>query len=199
MNIPLQQQVFTPEDLLTMPDGDRFELVDGKLVEQDMGALSSHVAGELFLCLGLFLRSHRLGWVFPADTTYQCFPGRPNVVRKPDVSFIRLGRLPNEELPGGHIRIASDLAAEVVSPKDLFYEVEEKVAEYRSAGVSLIWVIVPPTRTVLIRRGDGTASEVGPDGELDGEGVLPGFRCRVADLFRTPVTPAAPSTPTAGE
>ena len=28
---------YTPEDLLRMPDGDRYELVDGQLVERKMG------------------------------------------------------------------------------------------------------------------------------------------------------------------
>jgi hypothetical protein len=39
---------------------------------------------------------------------------------------------------------------------------------------------------VLIRRADGTADEVSEQGELDGEDVLPGFRCRVAELFQPP-------------
>ena len=30
---------------------------------------------------------------------------------------------------------------------------------------------------------DGTARRHGPQGELDGEHVVPGFHCRVADLF----------------
>jgi hypothetical protein len=40
------QTQYTPEDLLTMPDGDRYELVDGELVERNMSALSSFVAGR---------------------------------------------------------------------------------------------------------------------------------------------------------
>jgi Uma2 family endonuclease len=186
MNLLLPQPTYTADDLLRMPDGDRFELVDGKLVEMHMGAESSYVGGELYYHLRAHCRTALLGWVFPADTSYQFIPGRPNLVRKPDVSFIRLGRLPNETLPPGHIRIAPDLAVEVVSPNDLYYEVEEEVAEYRSAGVRLIWVVVPPTRTVLVRRLDGSIAEVGEAGELDGEDAVPGFRCPVRDLFLPP-------------
>ncbi len=192
MQILKNEDTYTAEDLLWMDDGDRYELVDGKLVELHMGADSSYVGGWLYYLLLGFCGSPPRGWVLPADTSYQFLPDRPNMVRKPDVSFIRLGRLPNEQLPGGHIRLAPDFVAEVVSPNDLYYEVEEKVKEYRSAGVRLVWVVVPPTRTVLVRRLDGTAAEVGEQGELDGEDVIPGFRCRVADLFVRP-TPPAPS------
>lgn len=190
MNMLVPQDSWTAEDFLRLPDSSGFELVDGKLVEMNMGAASSYTGGLLFWLLAGFCNNPFRGWVFPADTSYQILPGRANVVRKPDVSFIRRGRLPNETVPEGHLRVAPDLVAEVVSPNDLFYEVEEKVAEYRSAGVPLVWIICPPTKTVLIRRLDGTSSEVGENGDLDGEQVVPGFRCRVADLFPSPIPPA---------
>ena len=40
-------KTYTPEDLLTMPDGDRYELVGGHLVERNVSALSSLVAGKV--------------------------------------------------------------------------------------------------------------------------------------------------------
>src|SRR5262249_31147920 len=120
MNTVAAPPPFTPEDLLALPDGDSFELVNGHLVERHMGAESSWIGGELYRLIGTYCRENQSGWVWPADGSYQCFPDRPNLVRKPDVSFIRRGRLPGEQLPRGHIRIQPDLAVEVVSPKDLF-------------------------------------------------------------------------------
>ena len=114
---------YTAEDLLTMPDGDLYELVDGQLVERDMGTESNWIAGKLFRLIADYAESNGLGWGLPTDNSYQCFPGRPNQVRKPDVSFIRLGRLPNEKLPRGHCRIAPDLVAEVISPNDFYADV----------------------------------------------------------------------------
>ena len=192
MNLLVPQPSYTADDLLTLPEGDRFELVDGRLVEKDMGARSSHVGGELAYLLKVFNHPNPVGWVLPADASYQFLPDRPNLVRKPDVSFIRLGRLANEELPTGHIRLAPDLAVEVVSPNDLYYEVEEKVREYRQAGVRLVWIVAPPSRSVLVRRLDGTIAEVHEGDELSGEDVVPGFRCRVADVFHVPARPQQP-------
>ena len=71
----------------------------------------------------------------------------------------------------------------MVSPNETYEEVEAKVAEYRSAGVKLIWVISPKSRTVVIRRLDGTCAELNEAGTLSGEDVLPGFACPVAELF----------------
>jgi Uma2 family endonuclease len=188
MNLLLPQPVITADDLLAMPDGDSYELVDGKPVERHMGSESSYVGGRLLRLLGNYCESPFLGWVFPADTSFQMLPQRPNLVRKPDVSFVRAGRFPDETLPAGHARLAPDLAVEVVSPNDTYYEVASKVAEYRAAGVRLVWIVIPPTRTVQIRRIDGTLAEVGEEGELSGEDVIPGFRCPVRELFQLPTT-----------
>lgn len=191
MNQLLRMPTYTPEDLLKMPDGDRYELVDGVLVEHNMSTMACWIAGELLVILSTFCRANRLGWVFPPDTTFRCFPSRPNNVRKPDVSFIRRGRFPNEILPTqGHTLLVPDLAVEVVSPNDEFEKVVSKVQEYLGAGVRLVWVVSPLTRTVLIYRADGSISGVRDGGELDGEDVVPGFRCPVRDLF-PPDEPAA--------
>ena len=109
---------YTPEDLLAMPDGKSYELVDGRLVERNMGAKSSRVGGRLHLRLDPFCEEHNLGIVWPADNGYQCFPHAPGLVRKPDVSFVRSGRLPGDIEPDGWVKIPPDLAVEVVSPND---------------------------------------------------------------------------------
>ena len=44
---------YTPEDLLTLPDTGRYELIDGQLVERNMGAKSSYLAARLLRLLGL--------------------------------------------------------------------------------------------------------------------------------------------------
>jgi Uma2 family endonuclease len=181
----------TPEDLLALPDGDLFELVDGQLVERNMGIKSSWVGGRLITRLELFLEANGLGWVFPADSGYRCFPGRPNMVRKPDVSVVRRDRVPDALLPDGDFKIPPDLAVEVVSPNDLYAEVEKKVEEYLQVGVRLIWVIDPENRKVRIHRADRTLTDVRADGELNGEDVVPGFHCRIAELL--PPVPPTPS------
>lgn len=176
---------YRADDLLRMPEGDRYELVDGRLVEIDMGALSSWVGGTLHGMFHIYSDKGRNGWAFPADAGLQCFPDDPEKVRRPDAFFVRRGRFPNEQIPDGFVKLAPDVAAEVVSPSDNYYAVDEKVWEYLRAGVRLVWVINPRNRTVLAYRGpQGDTSLFRESDELTGEDVLPGFRCRVADLFQ---------------
>ncbi len=190
MNVELMQREYTPEDLLPMPGGENFELVNGRLVERHRGVLARWVAGELIRVLGNHCSQHRLGWIFPGgDTGYQGFPGSPRTVRKPDVSFVRYGRFSDEQLPDGYARLAPDLAAEVTSPNDEYEQVLEKIEEYLRAGVRLVWVISPRNRIVHVYRANGSVHVLHENDDLDGEDVVPGFRCPVPDLFPHP--PAA--------
>jgi Uma2 family endonuclease len=177
---------FSPDELLTLPDADAYELVGGELVERKMGAKSSFIAGKVYARLERFCDDQRLGWVFPEGTSFRCFPDEPDKVRRADVSFIRFGRLAREQLPEGHLRTAPDLAVEVVSPNDLAYDVDSKVEDYLQAGVRLVWVVNPATRTVRVHRPDGPGATLRADDELTGGEVLPGFRCSIRDLFVLP-------------
>jgi Uma2 family endonuclease len=193
---------YTPEDLLAMPDEKSYELVDGQLVERKMGAESSEVGGNLFLRLAPFCREHDLGKVWPADNGFQCFPHDRGRVRKPDVSFVKRGRLPGDISPKGWIKIPPDLAVEVVSPNDLVEELEEKLDDYHKARVPLVWVIHPDQRRARVFRLDGPIVELGEDDELSGEDIIPGFRCPLREILprRAPAeepgtTPAGPNGP----
>jgi Uma2 family endonuclease len=168
-----------------------FELVDGEPVEKKMGGESSFVGGRLLHLIGCHLDVQPLGWALPGDTGYRCFPNRPKFVRKPDVSFIRFGRLAGERIPTGDITIQPDLAVEVVSPNDLYDEVDRKISEYLDVGVRLVWVINPPSQTVHTYRPDGTARRLRATDTLDGADVLPGFQVAVSELFRTPTPPVS--------
>jgi Uma2 family endonuclease len=178
---------YTPEALLAMPDGDQYELVHGELVERPIGFRSSYIGGELFGLLREHCRQHQLGWVVPSDAGYQCFPDDPGKVRKPDVSFIQAARLAPEDAPEGWVRIAPDLAVEVVSPNDLFEAVTLKVREYLAAGVRLVWVIDTATRMAYVYPHERRGEILTQDDTLSGEDVVEGFQCRVADLFAPPV------------
>jgi Uma2 family endonuclease len=177
---------YTPEEFALLPGADGFELVDGKLEEKRMGAESGWVAGILYGYLFAYLVENPLGYLFPADVGYQCFPFSPGMVRKPDASFIRLDRLGPQGPPKGWITIAPDLAIESLSPGDLASEIDTKVQQYLRAGVKVVWVIQPEIRTVLVNRADRTTARLFEEDSLDGEDLLPGFRCQVANIFQLP-------------
>ena len=183
MNAVAEMTAITPETLLAMPDEKDFELVKGELVERNMGSMSSWVASELLFLLRYYLKDHPIGLVFGADNGFQCFPDDPRKVRKPDVSFVRGDRLPGGIPPEGYLKVAPDLAVEVLSPNDLAIDVDRKVAEYLGAGVGLVWVVNPDVRIVRAHRPGGASAWLTEHDQLVGDDVLPGFSISVAALF----------------
>ena len=181
---------YSPEDLLIMLDGERYELVNGQLQEKPMSGLSSWVGAEVVRRLGNFVVEHDLGWVFGSDAGFQCFPESPNKVRKPDASFVAKHKLPGG--PGdGHLRVAPDLAVEVASPNDSLRDTDQKVEEYLAAGVRSVWLINPTVRVVQVIRSTGPIQRLHDSNELTEPDVLPGFSCHVRDLL----PPATSTTP----
>ena len=183
MSLATEKPIFTLAQFSRMPDGIGFEVVEGELRDRNMSSLSSYIGGTVYFLLRGHVTAQRLGWVFPADNGYQCFPESPQTLRRPDVSFVRIERLNAEDIRDGWLRVVPDLVVEVVATHDLAYELEAKIDQYLRVGVPLIWVVIPPTRTVRIVRGDGSSALVRAGEELTGETIVPGFRCVVADLF----------------
>jgi Uma2 family endonuclease len=178
------ESLVTPEELLLLPDAVGYELLGGQLVERNVSHESSWIGGELYRLLANYCDATRIGWAFPSDASYQCFADDPSRVRRPDVSFIRREQIERFGLPIGHSRFPPDLAVEVFSPHDRSEELSEKVRQYLSAGVRLVWVVDPVLREVFVHRPAGGGVILSSNDDLDGEDVVPGFRCKVGDLFR---------------
>lgn len=175
---------YTADDLLSMEGGGAYELVDGRLVELDMGfesqVIAQNVSGELYL----YLREHPLGLLAGAEAGLTIF-GSPRRLRRADLSFIRSDRLPGA-LPRGHLSVAPDLVIEVVSPGDTAEDVEEKVLEYLAAGVREAWMVYPRTRSVEVVDANGMSRRLREGDELTSPSILPGFAVPVSRLFAAP-------------
>jgi Uma2 family endonuclease len=171
----------TEEDLLAMPeDGQKYELVDGEIRVSPAGDRHSFVAAQLVAVLVAFVKQHRLGYVMGADAGFR-LPSKN--VRSPDASFVASGRFPNDRPPDDFGNLAPDLAVEVLSPHDRPRHVLDKVGEYLEAGVRLIWVIDPKKARATVYRSLSDVRKLGAEDSLDGEDVLPGFRCRLREIL----------------
>lgn len=157
------------------------ELVDGVLVEKTVGYYESRVAVLLCYFIELFLSEHDLGIVLGTDGTLRLMPG---LVRIPDVSFISWDKFPNRELPAEPIPdLVPDLAVEVLSEGNTAEEMRRKLREYFKAGVRLVWLIDPATRTAEIYTSPRKKTTLSADEALDGGTVLPGFHLNLQELF----------------
>jgi Uma2 family endonuclease len=179
---PLPGQA-TERDLLRLNDHSNrlYELVDGVLVEKPMGYKESSLAMRIGRLLGNFVDEHDLGDITGADGTHRILPG---IVRLPDVAFASWDRLPNRELPDVPIPdLVPDLAVEVLSPSNTRGEIKRKLKEYFLAGVRLVWVVDPKTRTAQVYTAPDESAVLAEDQTLDGGDVLPGFKLPLRKLF----------------
>jgi len=178
------QKLITAEEFARMPDppdGSQQELVRGVIITMPPpGGRHGACCSRINRRLGNFVEDNNRGTVFANDTGFVT-ERDPDSVRGPDVAFWSREKLP--EVPEGYIEVAPDLVVEVVSPSDHYARIQRKINEYLEKGVRLIWVVDPEDRSTAVFR-DGQKSKVLSENEmLIGEDVLPGFTCRVADLF----------------
>jgi Uma2 family endonuclease len=174
----------TADELLMLPDdGFRYELVKGELrrmppAGSEHGAVIMNLGGPLHQ----FVKTNNLGVVFGAETGFR-IASDPDTVRAPDLAFIRRERIPKAGLPRGFWPGAPELAVEVISPSDTYTEVEEKVNDWLDAGTRMVLVLNPCTRSVTVYTSHTDVVRLIESDTLDGEEILPGFTCRVAELF----------------
>lgn len=176
--------LLTADDLfhLAIPNR-RTELVRGELVIMEpSGGEHGEISSAVAALLRPFIKQHQLGKAYSAETGF-ILSRNPDTVRAPDFAFISNARLPQTEPIKGFIPIAPDLAVEIVLPSDRISEVHAKVCEYLEAGTRLVWVIEPGLRTVTVYRSLTHIRTLTIADALDGEDVLPGFQCRVTELF----------------
>ncbi len=160
-----------------------YEIDDGHPVEKPrMGAEADQIMVILIRMIEAF-SSGKLGFCFSGHCGYQIFADRPKLVRFPDVSFIRSGRLPGNKVPRGYVDVVPDLVVEVVSPNDKAENVEQRLTDFLRAGVPLAWMIYPSTKQVYVFHQGPSSLRLGEGDSLDGEDVLPGFSCALIDLF----------------
>jgi Uma2 family endonuclease len=161
-----------------------FELVDGVLVEKAMGFYESFLAMRLAQFLLAFVERHALGIVAGADGMLRLAPG---LVRIPDVSFVSWDRLPQRRVPRQPIPdLVPDLAVEVLSEGNTPREMEQKLREYFTAGVRLVWYIAPLLQEVHVYTAPDQHAVLTADHTLHGGEVLPGFTLLVSQLFAEP-------------
>lgn len=171
----------TIDDLRRVPrDGQTYELVDGAIIVTPAGMRHSSVAARTTVVLGTFVLSHQSGELYTEGVGIQLPTGN---VRSPDVSFVRTEKLPGGRSPVDYGRLIPDLVVEVLSPNDSQSDIATKVAEYLECGVPVVWVVDPDRRTVVVHGPERSPTEHGADQVLMARPVLPGFSCRVSDLF----------------
>jgi Uma2 family endonuclease len=107
----------------------------------------------------------------------------PDTVRGVDLALFLQPKWGSQGAPEGYTDQPPDLAVEVRSPEQAWSALLAKVGEYLAMGVRIVWIIDPRVRRVTVFTADREPQTFAAENELDGGAILPGFRCRVAELF----------------
>jgi Uma2 family endonuclease len=177
-------QLMTADELLMLPRGRfRYELVKGELITMSpAGHEHGAVIMNLAAPLAMHVKANNLGTVFGAETGFK-LASNPDTVLAPDIAFIRREQIERTGLSKGFGTGSPDLAVEVLSPSDRDAKVKAKVAEWLANGALAVWVVSPKLRNVTVYRSLTDVTILTENDELDGHNIVPGFRCRVAELF----------------
>lgn len=164
--------------------GDSFyEVVGGVVVEKPpKGVIGAWIASELAAHLRAFVVASGHGKVF-FEALFRLGPDLPR--RRPDVAFVSAGRWPVARLIPcvEALDLVPDLAIEVVSRNNAAPDVERKLGEYFRAGVRRVWLVYPTERSAYDYDGPKSVRRLVEGDELEGGGLLPGYRLALAELF----------------
>lgn len=183
----ITEKTITDEDLMRLPrDGRKWELVDGRLQE----VATSFKHDQIVIWLGRLMGPYAddIGGLTASQAGFRMSNRN---VRSPDFGFTRYDRFPNGEVPDGFAEFAPDLAVEIISPSEEPSDMTRKVGEYFASGARQVWHMYPETLTIKVFRSPSDVTTLEPDDEMDLDDLLPGFRSRVADLFKRSEVPKA--------
>jgi Uma2 family endonuclease len=179
----IERKKWTEAELQALPDdGFNYEIVDGELVMSPKNNPEhGHICARLSSALVSHVDRQRLGGIFDSSTGFWM---QNENLRAPDISFVSKDRLKGIKRPArSFFRFAPDLAIEVLSPNNTRAEGQERLRDFFSSGTKLAWIIDPESKSAEICYSLEKRRLVGPNGELNGENIVAGFRYKLADLF----------------
>jgi Uma2 family endonuclease len=143
----------TLEEWADLPEDEPGELVDGRLVEEEMPSYTHEL---VVVWLGSVLRAWLAGKGFVAGSGAKLAVGAHRG-RMPDLTvYLPGGKKPPAR---GIVRVPPDIAVEIVTPtpRDARRDRVEKLDEYAAFGVRFYWILDPELRSLEVL-------ELGSDG-----------------------------------
>ena len=171
----------TYEDYASLPDDERYELIDGELIPMPS---PKKIHQRLILDLSWILRRLEemgLGELFIAP--FDVILSRFNVVQ-PDLFFVSSARA--HIITEDNIQGAPDLAIEIISPSTERRDRIVKRNLYARHGVGEYWLVDPYAKTITVlllgANGYDTRAVYG-EGDILTSPALPGFALNLSELF----------------
>ena len=162
----------------------RYEVVNGELVElPPMRMSQSIVAGAMFRLFDRHISSENLPFLTSIEASFTLGLPRGSF-RTPDLHVTAARRViaAIEDEPRSW-EGSPNIAVEVISATDAYVDVIAKAQLYLRHGVSTVLLVDAYHREVTVRQAGGEIRILAADDTLTGEPTLPGFSCRVSEIF----------------
>ncbi len=142
-----QDNTYTIEDIYALPDGQRAELIDGRMyMMAPTRRIHQELVGQFTKAIGQYIDAHGgLCKVYPAPFAVFLNADERNYV-EPDISVV----CDRDKLDEYGCNGAPDWIIEIASPSDSHRDYGIKLFKYRTAGVREYWIVNPMTRTVTV-------------------------------------------------
>lgn len=146
--MPLKsQRIYTIDDIYSLPDGTRAELIDGQMYNMaPPGRTHQDISGELFTIIKNHIKVNG-GTCRPYIAPFAVFPGDDDTTYvEPDISVICKPEKLNDKGCAG----APDWIIEIVSPGSRRMDYYIKLFKYRSANVREYWIVDPEKGLLIV-------------------------------------------------
>jgi len=178
----------TTDELLAMPDNgsDRW-LIAGELRERPMPTRNRFLSYTMtrtarFLDSWLDEQPPPRGRILTGDAGVR-LQRDPDTTFGIDVVYVSAEVLARQNAGSTIIDGIPTLAVEILSPSDTIEDVNDKIDALLEAGVTLVWILDPFRRTVMVHSPGAEPLLFNRQQELFCEPQLPGFRVPVRLLF----------------
>lgn len=169
----------TEEEFLRLKDdGRKYELVDGEAKFVPAGWKHDIIGGNVIFALKPYAEGR--GFVASSQAGFRMTSKN---IRCPDVSFTLYEHVPDDEPTDGFADFAPDLCIEIISPYEDRADMQRKLEEYFASGAKQVWHMFPEEQRILVYTSPVESKTYAAEDEIDAGDLLPGFHCRVADLF----------------
>lgn len=176
MEVLRQEEIYTIEDIYALPDGERAELIDGRIYYMaPPNTKHQRLVSDLHYQIKDYIRKNNGECeVFPAPFAVFLNEDDKNYV-EPDISVI----CDKNKITDKGCNGAPDWVIEIVSPGSRSMDYFTKLFKYSSAGVREYWIVDPAKQRVTVYFFEKTSVEEYSFGTDIPVGIYEGFYIKV--------------------
>ena len=151
----LKEEVYTIDDIYALPDGERAELIDGRMyIMAPLSRKHQRISIRLVSIIDRYIEEHKGKCEVYAAPFAVYLDERSNTYVEPDISVI----CDPDKLDDRGCKGAPDWIIEIVSPASKKMDYLLKLLKYRFAGVKEYWIVDPEKNRVIVYNFTGDES-----------------------------------------